>query len=440
VSLSWSSASSAAEQRPARTTGGAVGGSSPAVSPASSARSSLSAADADDEAPRPPLTPYQHGIGVDTSEAAAAGASAPQGAAGSARVRALPLQPALLSRARTGPPDFLVGVWPPSEAAGQRSADGGAPARPAAKRSGEKNIRRSAWETGTAAAAGPVASGRSKLWQSLADVLGLVPDPPSGFIQSSHWAADDVGHVQRSSADGLAAAAAANLRRTQSVGCADVIVRGATGGNLSSPADAAAAAVSPPCGATIATSASGPDAKTGPSSHQRSSSLAQTLQRAASAASSLWRGGDSRGGSSGDSSPREPAASPRAQCDVTAAVSEARSISAEATITAKETTIAAATHSKCQCPQHRAKAAAAAAAAAKAAMTARAEADPASRAAQVAGERAAADGQPVTRKQQPQEHLLPLSFPVPWLAQQPECAAATGRKDATVLSIAKASR
>ena len=306
-------------------------------------------------------------------------------------------------------------------------------------------------ETSTVvAAAGPLASGsRSKLWRSLADVLGLVPDPPSGFIQSSHWAAyDDVGHigVPRASADGsprpargLGAAAPADLRRTQSQGVAETAVRAATGEDMDSASDAAVARAIPLSGAMVAMAASVADVETGPCSHQqRSSSLALTLQRAASAASYLWRGdskdgssGDSKGGSSGDNSPSGPAAGPRSD-GATAAASEPRSSSkAEATITS-------AVQSRCHCPQHRAKAAAAAAAAAlKTATTSPTEADPASKAAQVAAGSADAGSQPAAREQ-PQEHL-PLSFPVPWLAQQPERAAALENADASVLGIAKAS-
>ena len=159
---------------------------------------------------------------------------------------------------------------------------------------------------------------------------------------------------------------------------------------------------------------------------QRSSSLAQTLQRAASAASSLWRG-DSRGGSSGDSSPRELAAGPRVE-GATAVALEARRI-----LKTAATNAVAPIQSRCQCPQHRAKAAAAAAAA-KAAATAAVKADPAVK---VEAGKPVADSQPLV-PDQPREHL-PLSFPVPWLAQQPERAAAADSEDAIVLSVAKAS-
>ena len=140
VSLSWSSVSSAAEHQTSGPIGGA-GGTSPAVSPASSARSSLSAAD--EAPPRPPLPPPCHGVNSDISAADTAGANALQGAAGRAYGRTLPPpRPAPLARARTGPPDFVIGVWPPPEAAAPRlSADGGAPARVVTDRPAKKQAR-----------------------------------------------------------------------------------------------------------------------------------------------------------------------------------------------------------------------------------------------------------------------------------------------------------
>ena len=437
MSLSWSSESSAAEPRSSGTGRGSVvsGGGSPPISPASSARSSLSAAEADDDKAPQPVRPPPGGVRSDDDASAAAPEATTLQGAGSARARHHhPPQPSLL-RSRTGPPDFLIGVWPPNET-GQRSAsDSGAPAPPAAGRLTEKKPRGSS-ETVVAALAGTAAAGgRSKLWHSLADVLGLVPDPPSGFIQPSHWAADDAGHVfvPRASADGSHHPAgdepAADLRRTRSQGFAGTAAAAAehatesSAGAAGSPTPVAAAAMSVP------EAVSGPCSHT-QSSNATSSSLAQTLQRAASAASSLWRG-DSKGDSSGGNSPREPPVGPRAQ-GAAPTDSEARDIPQAAA------SIPAAPQSRCQCPQHRAKAAAAAAAASTAATATSAEAVSALAAAETGKETAVADGRHGPRA--PLSEHLPLSFPVPWMAQRPEpVTAAAEDAEVGMLSVAMVS-
>ena len=396
MSLSWSSASSGTEPRAGT---GAEGGSPP-ISPASSARSSLSARDADnDEAPQPYAPAAANG---NASAASSRKISRHQGAGSAAGGRSVSRAPLLL-RSLTGPPDFLVGVWPPSPPRAEERVGGGRePARSAAVRAAQKRPGAS----GTAVA-GSAATGPSKLWKSLAVVLGLAPDQPSGFVQTS-WPAD-AGHVvPRPPSD-------VDLRWAEPPGRAGTARTSTARIPDATPSTAAAAAVAQSSGAAV-TAVGSPDDGAGFVAHRRSASapsgVALALQRAASAASSLWR--DTKDAVPEATPSHESTGAPPCQ-RIAAELPDASTVPEAASVSP------AATQSRCQCPQHRAKAAAAAAAAAGkvAAETAtQAEGAPGLPEAAAAAEHqaVAAEGPPLT-PQLSGVHL-PLSYPAPSLARR----------------------
>ena len=153
-----------------------------------------------------------------------------------------------LLRSVTMPPNVLAGVGTPPKAEekgtvlaadASKLAAAGRPTWPQAGKGPVLNV----------ASMQPVTVGRTKLWQSLADVLGLAPEPlhPSGFVRTG-WSCD-VGHVVPRSPTanpGTALVGAYPPRSAESQRCAGVAAAVRASDAVTASDDGPALSSSPP--------------------------------------------------------------------------------------------------------------------------------------------------------------------------------------------------